>query len=91
MPEVHAHAIPRLCYSAEDKDTGLYTLDSWPKIVVKAMDRMHYYQHSRQIKSSKPRRDVRQVVQEEAQQPIPASGQKTRDICQRLSSWRRNS
>jgi hypothetical protein len=33
------------------------------------VDRMQYYQHSRQTKSSKPRRDVRQVGPEDAPPP----------------------
>ena len=36
-PDVHAQAIPRLCYVAEDKDPGMYTLDCQPKTVTGAV------------------------------------------------------
>ncbi|XP_056003459.1 uncharacterized protein LOC130046578 [Ostrea edulis] len=80
VPDVHTHAIPRLCYGAEDRDAGLYALDGQPKTVEEAVDRMQYYQHSRQTKSSKPRRDVRQVAQEEA----PDFDKELREMRQRL-------
>ncbi|XP_056017426.1 uncharacterized protein LOC130053844 [Ostrea edulis] len=67
--DVHVYAIPRLCYGAEDRDAGLNALDGQPKTVEEAVDRMQYYQHSRQMKSSKPMRDVRQVAQVEAPNP----------------------
>jgi hypothetical protein len=50
-----------LCYGAEDRNAGLYALDGKPRAVEQAVDRMQYYVHSRQTKSSKPSRDVRQV------------------------------
>jgi hypothetical protein len=68
-PDIHTHAIPRLCYGAEDRDAGLYALDGQPGTVEQAVDRMQYYQHSCQTKSSKPRRDVRQVGPEDAPPP----------------------
>jgi hypothetical protein len=60
-PDVHTHAIPRLCYGTEDRDAGLYALDGQPKKVEQAVDRMQYFQHLRQTKSSKPRREVRKM------------------------------
>jgi hypothetical protein len=68
-PDIHTHAIPQLCYGAEDRDAGLYALDGQPRTVEQAVDRMQYYQHSRQTKSSKLRRDVRQVGPEDAPPP----------------------
>ena len=48
LPHVHSHAIPRLCYRAEDKDAGMYTLDGQPKMVKEAVDWMQFFQHSSQ-------------------------------------------
>jgi hypothetical protein len=50
---VHPQAVTRLCYGAEDGDAGLYALDGHPKTVEEAVDRMQYYQHSRQGRPSK--------------------------------------
>jgi hypothetical protein len=60
-PDVSTHAIPRLCHGAEDHYAGIYALDSQPWTVEQVVDRMQYFQHSRQTKSSKPRREVRKV------------------------------
>jgi hypothetical protein len=48
-----------LCYGAEDRDTRLYAVNGQPRTVEQVMDSMQYFQHSRQTKSSKPRREVR--------------------------------
>ena len=48
LPDVHAQAIPRLCYGPEDRDVGIYALDGQPKRVEEAVDRMQFFQHSRQ-------------------------------------------
>ena len=50
LPDVHAQAIPRLCYGAKDEDAGMYALDGQPKTVEEAVDRMQCYQHSRQFR-----------------------------------------
>ena len=42
LPDVHAHAIPRLYYRAEDKDAGMYALEGQPKTVEDAVDRMQF-------------------------------------------------
>jgi hypothetical protein len=59
----------RLCYRAEDRDAGLYALDSQSRTVEQAVDRMQYYQHSRQTQSSKPEREVRQMGPEDDPPP----------------------
>ena len=30
LPNLHAQAIPRLCYGAEDKDAGMHALEGQP-------------------------------------------------------------
>uniref|UniRef100_K1PRR6 Retrotransposon gag domain-containing protein n=1 Tax=Magallana gigas TaxID=29159 RepID=K1PRR6_MAGGI len=45
LPDHHTQAIPRLCYGAEERDASL---DGHPKTVDEAVDRMHFYRHSRQ-------------------------------------------
>ena len=65
LPDLHAQAIPRLCYGAEDKDEGMYALDGQPKTVEETVDRMQFFQHSRQGRPPKPKRDVRAVTREE--------------------------
>lgn len=52
LPDIHTHAIPRLCFGAEDVDAGLYALDGNPKTVEEALDRMQFYQHSRRRRPS---------------------------------------
>ena len=66
LPDLHAQAIPGLCYRAEDKDAGLYALDGQPKTVEEAVDRMQFFQHSRQGRPRKPKPEV--VSAEEAPQ-----------------------
>ena len=61
LPDLHAQAIPRLCYVAEDKDAGMYSLDGQPKTVEEVLDRMQFFQHSRQGRPPKPKHDVRAV------------------------------
>ena len=68
LQDLHAQAIPRLCYGAEDKDAGMYFLDGQPKTVEEAVDRMQFFQHSRQGRPPKPKRDVRAVTPEEEPQ-----------------------
>lgn len=58
LPDVHAQAIPRLCYGAEDREAGLYTLDGQPKTMEEAVDHMQYFQHSRQSRPPKPKREA---------------------------------
>ena len=58
LPDVHTQAIPRLCYGAEDREAGLYALDGQPKTVEEAVDRMQYFQHSRQSRPPKPKREA---------------------------------
>ena len=43
LPDLHAQAIPRLCYGAEDKDAGMYALDGQPKMVEEALDQMQFF------------------------------------------------
>ena len=67
-PRRACQAIPRLCYGAEDKDAGMYSLDGQPKMVEEAVDRMQFLQHSRQGCPPKLKRDVRAVTPEEESQ-----------------------
>ena len=68
LPDVRAQAIPRLCFGAEDKDAGMYALDGQPKTVEEAVDRIQFYQHSRQFCSLLPKHElVRTVTLEEDQ------------------------
>ena len=53
LPDVHAHAIPRLYYRAEDKDADMYAFDGQPK-TVEVVDRMQFFQHLRQRRPPKP-------------------------------------
>ena len=62
LPDLHAQAIPRLCYGAEGKDAGMYFLDGQPKTVEEAVDRMQFFQHLRQGRPPKPKHDVRAVT-----------------------------
>lgn len=57
----------RGCAMVLRTDAGMYTLDGEPKTVEEAVYRMEYYQHSRQTKSSRSKRNVRQVALEETQ------------------------
>ena len=87
LPDVHAQAIPRRCYGAEDKDAGMYALDGQPKTVEEAVDRMQFFQHSRQGRPPKPKRDVRAVTPEEEPQGT-GNGRPSREI-QDLQSCRK--
>ena len=62
LPDVHVQAIPRLCYGAKDKDAGMYALDGQPKTVEEAVDRMQFYQYSRQFRSPLPKHEVVRTV-----------------------------
>lgn len=42
LPDIHTHAIPRLCYGAENVDAGLYALNGNPKTVEEALDRCSF-------------------------------------------------
>jgi hypothetical protein len=46
--------VTRLCFGAEDSDTGLYALDRQPKTVEEAVDRIEYFQHTHQNCPPKP-------------------------------------
>ena len=86
-PDVYAQAIPSLCYGAEDMDAGMYALDGQPKTVEEAVDRMQFFQHSRQGRPPKPKRDVRAVTPEEEPQGT-GNGRPSRKI-QDLQSRRK--
>ena len=81
LPDVHAQAIPRLCCGAEDKDAGMYALDGQPKTVEEAVDRMQFYQHSRQFRSPLPKHEVvRTVTLEEDQAKCVEEGKSNREL-----------
>ena len=66
FPDVHGQVIPRLCYGAEDKDAGMYAIDTQPKTVEEAVDCMQFYQNSRRRRPQLPGHEVvRTVVLEE--------------------------
>ena len=68
LPEMHVPAISRLCYGAKDKDAGMFALDGQPKAVEEAVDRMQFYENSRQFCPSLPKHEaVRTAVLEEDQ------------------------
>ena len=46
----------------------MYALDGQPKTVEEAVDRIQFFQHSRQGRPPKPKRDVRAVTPEEEPQ-----------------------
>ena len=79
LPDVHAQAIPRLCYEAEDKDAGMYALEGQPKTVEEAVDRMQFFKHWRQGRPLKPQREVRAVASEEEPQRT-GDGRPSREI-----------
>ena len=81
LPNVHVQAIPRLCYGANDKDTGMYALDGQPKTVEEAVDHMQYYQHSRHFRSPLPKHEaVRTVALEEDQAKCVEEKNSTREL-----------
>ena len=79
LMDVHAQAIPGLCYRAEDKDAEMYALEGQPKTVEEAVDRMQFFQHSRQGRLPKPKREVRAVAPEEKPQGT-GDGRPSREI-----------
>ena len=57
---------------AEDNHAGMYALDGKPKTVVEAVDRLQFFQHSKQGRPPEPMLDVvRTVAPEEA---LPGTG-----------------
>ena len=81
LPDVHAQAIPQLCYGAEDKDAVMYALDGQPKTVEEAVDRMQFYQHSRQFRFPLPKQEVvRTVTLEEDMAKCVKEGISTREL-----------
>ena len=62
FPDVHGQVIPRLCYGAEDKDAGMYAIDTQPKPVEGAVDCMQFYQNFRRCRSQLPRHEVVRAV-----------------------------
>ena len=77
--DVHAQAISRLCYGAEDKDVGMFALEGQPKTVEEAVDHMQFFQHSRQGRTPKPKWEVRAVAPEEEPQGT-GDGRPSREI-----------
>ena len=59
---VHAQAIPRLCYGAEDKDARMYALDVQLKKVEEAVGRMQFYQNARQFRPPLHKHEVLRTV-----------------------------
>ena len=57
----------------------MYALDGQPKTVEEAMDRMQFFQHSRQGRPPKPKREVRAVAPEE-ESPGTGDGRTSREI-----------
>ena len=79
LPDLHAQAIPKLCYGAQDKDAGMYALDGQSKTVEEAVDCMQFFQHSRQGHPPKPKHDVSAVAPEEELQGT-GNGRPSREI-----------
>ena len=57
----------------------MYSLDGQPKTVEEALDRMQFFQHPRQGRPPKPKRDVRAVAPEEEPQGT-GNGRPSREI-----------
>ena len=53
------------CYGVKEKDPRIYAFDGKPKTVEEAIDRLQFFQHSRQGRPPKPKRDVVRVVSSE--------------------------
>lgn len=46
LPDIHAQAVLRLSYEAEDTDAGIHALDGKPRAVEEAVYSMQYFQDS---------------------------------------------
>ena len=57
----------------------MYALDGQPRTVEEAVDRMQFFQHSRQGRPPKPKREVRAVAPEE-EPPGTGNGRPSREI-----------
>ena len=78
---MHAQAISRLYYGAENKDAGMFSLDGQPKTMEEAVDRMQFCQLSKQGRPPKPTRDVvRAAVAPEEVLPRTGDGRPSREI-----------
>ena len=62
---MHAQAIPRLCYGAEDKDAGMYTLGGQSKTVKEAVNRMQIFQQIQDLK-----RRIKRLVRALQERPL---------------------
>ena len=79
--DVHAQAIPRLCYVAEDRRRWMYTHDGQPKRMEETEDRMQFYQNSRQFRSPLHKHEVlRTVALEEDQAKCVEKRKSTREL-----------
>lgn len=56
LPDIYVQIIPHLCNGAENQEEDLYALDGNPKMVEKTVNKMQYFQHSKQSRSSKLKR-----------------------------------
>ena len=65
LPDVHAQAIPRLCYGAEDKDAGMFTLGGQSKTVKEAVNRMQIFQQIQDLK-----RRIKRLVRALQERPL---------------------
>ena len=73
-------------HGAGDKDAGMYALDGQPKTGEEAVDRMQFYQHSRQFSPSLPKHEVvRTVAVEEDQAKCVEERKFTRELLQLLN------
>ena len=67
--------------AAEDKDARMYALDSQPKRVKETVDRMQFYQHSRQFRAPLSKHEVvRTVTFEEDQAKGVEERKSTREL-----------
>ena len=62
FPGVHGQVIPRVSYEADDKDAGMYAIDTQPKTVEGAVDCMQFYQNARRCRPQIPRHEVVKAV-----------------------------
>ena len=81
FPGVHGQVIPRVSYEADDKDAGMYAIDTQPKTVEGAVDCMQFYQNSRRCRPQLPRLEVvRTVVLEEDHSKSAEERKSTREL-----------
>ena len=54
--------MPRLCYEAEDKEAGMFAIDTQPETVKGAGVCMQFYQNTLRFRSQLPRHEVGRAV-----------------------------